>query len=645
MNTMKQTAKQSTPSLISLKRIFEGTSEFTGKLFFKSLVRNLAQVLNVHGVWVTEYKKEENRLNALAFWLNGKFVDKYEYDVKNTPCEPVLKSEQICHVPENVIELYPYDPDLPPLGAVSYMGLVLKDEKNNVLGHLAMLDQKPMKEIPEIFLIFKIFAARAQAEMRRLQYENLLQQSEAKLNRLLNGTMDAIIELNPDLCITQANDAAFNVFEVEKDDFIRKSIKKFLDDESYKRVDDTVPFLTKGNEQPAAVWLHGHLNCRRASGKTFPADATMSRYEYEGSNYYALYIRDVNDKLQTKEAIRKLTIETTLLKEQFRDELSGDLIGESEALKKVFIQIEQVAPTDSTVLILGETGTGKELIAKEIHKRSRRREKPFIAVNCAALPSELIESELFGHVKGAFTGATESREGRFSLADKGTLFLDEIGELPLALQAKLLRVVQEGEFEPVGSSLTRKADVRLIAATHRNLKEAVQNKLFREDLYYRLNVFPIPVPALRDRDSDTLLLADVFLAKYCKKHGRMLLHLNESNKHALLKYSWPGNVRELQNIIERAVITAQGSNLNILLEPMSDSGITETRKQETVVTYDEMKQMEINNLQLALTVTKGKIFGKNGAAKLLGIPPTTLHSKLVKFGLKSDASGSLNQIR
>lgn len=633
-------AKQSAPALISLKRIFEGTSEFTGTLFFKSLVKNLAQVLDVHGVWVTEYKKEENKLNALAFWLDGKFVDKYEYSIKNTPCEPVLGSDQICHVPEKVIELYPLDPDLPPMGAVSYMGLVLKDENGKILGHLAMLDQKPMKEIPEVFLIFKIFAARAQAEMRRLQYEKLLRQSEAKINRLLNGTMDAIIELNTDLCISQANDAALNVFEVEAAHFIRRSIDNFLDFESYKRVYDTIPFLTKENEQPAAIWLHGHLNCLKASGKTFPADATMSRYEYEGNVFYALYIRDVNDKLQNEEEIKKLTIETTLLKERISNELSGNLIGESQALNKVFVQIEQVAPTDSTVLILGETGTGKELIAKEIHNRSRRKERPFIAVNCAALPAELIESELFGHVKGAFTGATETREGRFSLADKGTLFLDEIGELPLALQAKLLRVVQEGEFEPVGSSLTRKADVRFIAATHRNLKEAVQQKLFREDLFYRLNVFPIPVPALRDRDSDVILLAEGFLAQLCKKHGRKLLQLSEANKHELLKYSWPGNVRELQNIIERAVITAQSNYLNITLEPEKRREKTDPQKQSLVVNYDELKQMEKENLQLALKLSNGKVFGNNGAAKLLGIPPTTLNSKLAKFGLKPGLANS-----
>jgi transcriptional regulator with GAF, ATPase, and Fis domain len=283
-------------------------------------------------------------------------------------------------------------------------------------------------------------------------------------------------------------------------------------------------------------------------------------------------------------------------------------------------------------LIFGETGTGKELVAKEVHQMSFRKDKPFIAINCAALPSELIESELFGHVKGAFTGATETREGRFLLADKGTIFLDEIGELPLALQAKLLRVIQEGEFEPVGSSTTKKVDVRIIAATHRDLKKAVMNSQFREDLFYRLNVFPLHVPPLRDRDGDIILLATAFLNKYSQRMGRKSVSLNEVDKHILRNYSWPGNVRELQNVIERAVITSAHGKLNI--SPEFGQGASHKNKPgdiERVFTYEEMKRMETENLILALKLTGGKVFGANGAAKILGLPPTTLNSKLKKL--------------
>ena len=245
---MKQAGKHHTPSLISLKRIFEETSEYTGQAFFRSLVCNLAQVLDVHGVWVTEFREKENRLNSLAFWLDGRFVEKYEYDVKGTPCERVLESENICHIPEKVIELYPDDPDLPPLGAVSYMGLVLKDETGKILGHLALLDREPMEEIPEIFLIFRLFASRAQAELRRVQYEKRLRESEARINRLLNGTMDAIIELDSALCITQANEAALNVFRIKPDVFLGKPVSQFLNEEAFQQIRQTLPLLKKEHE-------------------------------------------------------------------------------------------------------------------------------------------------------------------------------------------------------------------------------------------------------------------------------------------------------------------------------------------------------------------------------------------------------------
>jgi len=633
---MKGQSKERIPSLISLKRIFEGTSEYTGTQFFRSLVKNLAQVLQVHGVWVTEFKETENKLNSLAFWLGGQFVDKYEYQVSGTPCEPVLKSDQICHVPDNVIELYPKDPDLEPLGAVSYMGLVLKAESGKVLGHLALLDQKPMDEIPEIFLIFKLFASRAQAEMRRLQYENRLKQSESKINRLLNGTMDAIIEFNDGLIITQANESALKTFQKEPVEFIGKPITYYLSESSFQQLTQTIPFLTSKSE-PNAIWIHGYLDCIKNDKQTFPADATISSYEFEGEVFYALYIRDVNERIKKDEEIKRLTIETTLLKEKIEDQQFGSIIGESQAMMQVFQKIDQVASTDSTVLITGETGTGKELIAREIHNRSGRKEKTFIAVNCAALPSDLIESELFGHVKGAFTGATETRDGRFLLADKGTLFLDEIGELPLALQTKLLRVVQEGEFEPVGSSLTRRVDVRLLAATHRDLKQAVKEKLFREDLFYRLHVFPIHLPPLRDRDADVTLLAEAFLNKYARKHGRKITTLNDIDKHHLKNYSWPGNVRELQNVIERAVITAREGKIDLAydLNPEPSQAVTNSEDHH-IYTYDEIRHLEIRNIRQALCLTKGRIFGDNGAARLLGIPPTTLASKITKFDIGKD---------
>jgi transcriptional regulator with GAF, ATPase, and Fis domain len=298
-------------------------------------------------------------------------------------------------------------------------------------------------------------------------------------------------------------------------------------------------------------------------GKTFPAEVTVSKYKYNKRNYHALFLRNVSERVKAREEIKQLNVEATLLREQVSTMHFDHIIGESPEIIKALQAVEQVAPTDSTVLIRGETGTGKELFALAIHKASNRKNKPMVALNCAALPSELVESELFGHVKGAFTGAATAREGRFMLADGGTIFLDEIGELPLQLQAKLLRVLQEGEFEPVGTSKTQKVNVRVVAATNRMLEEEIEKGKFREDLYYRLNVFPIDIPPLRERGNDIILLAEAFLEKFARRSAVPRVVLNEVNKQQLLNYQWPGNVRELQNIMERCVITSRGGKINL----------------------------------------------------------------------------------
>ena len=281
-------------------------------------------------------------------------------------------------------------------------------------------------------------------------------------------------------------------------------------------------------------------------------------------NSRPLILRNVHDRVEAEQKIQSLTAETELLREELQA-LHHDeaLIGESQALRQVLRDIGQVAETDATVLILGETGTGKELVARAIHAASTRRARQLIIVNCAAIPATLIESELFGHEAGAFTGATKKREGRFALADKGTIFLDEIGELPLDLQAKLLRVLQEGEFDPVGSSSTKKVNVRVLAATNRDLEKSVREGQFREDLFYRLNVFPLRLPPLRERGDDVVRLASAFARRFATKMGRTIAPLTADYARRLKGYSWPGNVRELQNVIERAVITATDGQLNL----------------------------------------------------------------------------------
>jgi transcriptional regulator with GAF, ATPase, and Fis domain len=300
--------------------------------------------------------------------------------------------------------------------------------------------------------------------------------------------------------------------------------------------------------------------------------------------------------------------------------------------------VRLVAVTDATVLVTGESGTGKELIARAIHESSGRWERAMVKVNCAAMPASLMESELFGHERGAFTGATARREGRFALADGGTIFLDEIGELPLELQAKLLRVLQEGEFEPVGSSRTRKVDVRVIAATNRDLEEEVRAGRFREDLYYRLNVFPVRVPALRERLDDIPLLVEAFLQRLAKRLGRSFDPPCGESLRCLRAHGWPGNVRELQNVVERAAISAVGSRLDFAralpAAPAGQPAGTAESARRRVLTMRELQQIERNNLLLALELTGWRVSGDAGAAQLLGINPSTLASRIKALGLQ-----------
>lgn len=334
------------------------------------------------------------------------------------------------------------------------------------------------------------------------------------------------------------------------------------------------------------------------------------------------------------EALKKrLELENEYLREEVtRSGAFGELVGQSPALGMVSRQIDLVAPTDSAVLILGESGTGKELVARELHRRGQRAAKPLIKVNCAAIPRELYESEFFGHLKGSFTGATRDRIGRFELADGGTLFLDEIGEIPLDLQAKLLRVLQEGELERIGEERTRKVDVRIVAATNRDLKAEAEAGRFRLDLYYRLSVFPVELPPLRKRPEDIPLLAEHFLTLLSRKLGRSKPRLTLASVQSLQKYSWPGNVRELQHVLERAVITAQDGRLTIELPSASPAPmrVTPTPVPATsrILTDAELRQLEADNIRTALKSAKGKVSGSGGAAELLGMKPTTLASRI-----------------
>jgi PAS domain S-box-containing protein len=625
-----------------LQTIMDGTASETGSRFFRALVKNLSQALGTHGAWVTEYQAESRQLHALAFWLGDDYVEHYEYDIAGTPCEPVIRKKTYQHIPDKVVELFPGDPDLPGLGAVSYMGFPLLDTGQTVLGNLAVLDTQPMPESFRNLALFRIFAARATAELLRLRAESEIRAHERKLSGLFKGAMDAIIEIDRDLKVTMMNPSAEKLFGCGQDRCIGKSFTDLLDPKDTNRLRKMIGELASDPSGRQSMWVPEGLLAKTLQGRSFPAEATLSQIEISESPCYALILRDVNERHEAQKTIESLRGETQYLKDEIQAIYNlGHIIGKSTEFRETLQSVAEVAPTDTTVLISGETGTGKELIARAIHAASLRKDRPLITVNCAAIPDALMESEFFGHEKGAFTGATQRREGRFALADGGTIFLDEVGELNMELQAKLLRVLQEGDFSPVGSSRSHRVDVRVIAATNRDLSKALIEGTFRTDLYYRLNVFPITVPPLRNRGNDVSLLASHFISEFASRIGRRIDPLGPDVTDRLKAYDWPGNVRELQNVIERAVITTRRGQLNLNLALPSSISQKPSGKSDSpdngnqpIRTVRQLQELERENLLLALDATQWRVSGKNGAAQLLGIPPSTLQSRMKAMGIK-----------
>jgi formate hydrogenlyase transcriptional activator len=373
------------------------------------------------------------------------------------------------------------------------------------------------------------------------------------------------------------------------------------------------------------------------------ADAELLR---EVANQIAIAISNMKSYEEIKALKGRLEKENVYLQEEIRTVHNfEEIVGSSPALLSLLRKVDQVAPTDSSVLIYGETGTGKELIARAIHDRSNRKNRPLVKVNCSAISAGLVESELFGHVKGAFTGAFERRVGRFELADGGTIFLDEVGELPLDTQVKLLRVLQEREFEPVGSNRSIRVDVRIICATNRNLQESINQGTFRSDLYYRLNVFPLEVPPLRERRADIPQLAMFFLSRYARNLGKRIDGISAVATEKLTSYSWPGNIRELQNLIERALILCSGPILDLDNDLtnvsasfiISPSEISQTAPSTSDSQFKTLNQVEREHIETVLHQTHGVIEGAGGAAKALGMHPNTLRHRMEKLGIKRTA--------
>ncbi len=625
----------------ALRLVVEGTVAETGTEFFRALVRNLATVMGTTGAWVTEFLPDSYRLRSRAFWLKEKFLDEFEHSVANTPCEVVLTELKLVHFPDRIVELFPDDPDLVTLGAVSYMGVPLFDTAGEIMGHLAVLDSKPMAADPRREWIFRIFAARAAAECRRLNSEQEVRDREEELCCLVDSAMDGVLVLDAHGAITRVNPAAARLFGCTDEDLLAENLRSFLTPDSAAQFDAFVKELEMPCEGDRQLWIPQCFTVQRWDKSTFPAEATLSRFTNRGQVFYTAILRNVDDRLAAERRLELLTSEAEYLREYGSDDACmGEMLGQSAAMQDLFVSLKRVAATDATVLVTGETGTGKELIARSIHDASARHDKPLVRVNCAAIPGTLMESEFFGHERGAFTGATARREGRFALADGGTIFLDEVGELPLDLQAKLLRVLQEGEFEPLGTSRTQKVDVRVVAATNRDLGAMVAACAFREDLFYRLNVFPVHVPPLRERSADIGLLANVFLERFARRMGRRLEPLHPDDVRMLKGYRWPGNVRELQNVIERAIILSNGGRLALhralpeTAPPASEMISVNEGAAPRILSAAEIASLERANIERALAAADGKISGAGGAAEMLGLPASTMSSRMKALGLK-----------
>ena len=509
-----------------------------------------------------------------------------------------------------------------------------------MIRHILALDPQPVTSEKNQTSILKIFAARIGAEMERMKAEEklkianaelqvLLQESDQRYRDLFEEAPIAYVHEGLDSKFIKANRAALRILGVRPDEVPFTYGKSLAPDtpDAQRRLKEAFDSIGRGTDTSGVI-----LELRRKDNGKPIWIQWWSKPDAGGQFTRTMFV-DITDKILMEQEQARLQAQNKYLQEEIKLNYNfEEIISKSHHFQKVLQQIEQVAATDATVLILGESGTGKELIARAVHNVSNRSKRPLVKVNCATLPANLIESELFGHEKGAFTGAMERKIGRFELADGGTLFLDEIGELPVELQAKLLRVLQEGEFERLGNPKTMKVNVRVIAATNRNLQQAIEKKEFREDLYYRLNVFPILCPPLRQRKEDIPLL----IKHFCQKHegtiGKKITHVSPDVIDALMAYDWPGNIRELENMIERAMILSRNGILEygdwIPAGKINDTG------NGSAGSLSKLEDVEKEHIIETLKKTGWKVSGEKGAAKILGLNPTTLEARMKKLGIK-----------
>ncbi len=614
---------------LTLRKINEGTAAATGAAFFPSLVQSLAEALQTKYAFVSRLVEgNRTRVRTLAFWKGDGYLANVEYDLPHTPCERVLTGE-VCLFSEKVQDLFPeHREDLAKLGVESYLAIPVTDHSGVVMGHLAVMDTKPMDDDPRVLSIFKIFGVRAGAELERELMGERLKKNEERLRDLFDEAPIAYVNEGLDSKFIRANRAAMKILGITPEQVEGMYGKSFIPDtpDAQRRLKEAFDAIGKGTDTSGVV-----LELQRKDNGKPLWIRWWSRPDPTGTYTRTMFL-DITEQVLMEQEKSRLEVQNVYLQEEIKGSHNfEELIGSSISLKKVLKNVERVAPTDSAVLITGETGTGKELIARAIHNLSPRKERALVKVNCAAIPGGLIESELFGHEKGAFTGALTKKMGRFEVADRGTIFLDEIGELPLDLQSKLLRVLQEGEFERVGGPQTFKVNVRVIAATNRNLNHLSKSGQYRPDLYYRLNVFPIHLPALHEREGDIPLLVQYFVRKHAANLGKKIDRIPERMMAALQRYSWPGNIRELEHVIERAVILSEGQELepiDWLAQSDNKTGLAKT------LTLEEMERQHILDV---LEQTNWRVSGEKGTAAILGLKPTTLEARMKKLGIERKA--------
>jgi formate hydrogenlyase transcriptional activator len=530
-----------------------------------------------------------------------------------------------------------------------YAAAPLRTHDGFNLGTLCVIDRKPRDlSDAERAMLMKLAAIvidqmelrlsvrrMADVEESERQMAERLRESEERFRDLFDEAPIAYVHEGLDSRFIRVNRTAMRILGINPEDVAGSYGVSFVPDtpEAQARVRQALESIGRGTDTSGVV-----LELRRKdSGK--PVWIQWWSRPDPGGAYTRTMFLDITERVLMEQEQARLKTQNAYLQEEIRSEHNfGEIVGKSPALLEVLRQVEQVGPTDSAVLISGETGTGKELIARAIHDRSTRRDRALVKVNCAAISAGLVESELFGHVKGAFTGALMNRDGRFKVADGGTIFLDEIGELPLDMQVKLLRVLQEQEFEPVGSSASIRVDVRVIAATNRDLEEAVRVGRFRADLFYRLNVIPIMVPPLRARTSDIRQLVMFFLSRYSQRFGRKATSVSEETMDRLIHYSWPGNIRELQNVIERAVVVSGGAVLELdgELGPVAVDGHRPAVRSgsQPPPRFASLEEVERNHIVTILDQTRWVIEGPKGAAQVLKLHPNTLRSRMEKLGIK-----------